>query len=165
MPDWHASFLDFFFLTSTVTAKNSSILILKWNGKMQWILNSKVAKFCFSLVHNVTLPVACFGCSEALWLSFTDTISFPPSHLHTWPFVSPTHPRVLALLVSSPQNLWSYCHLHIPNYEPSIYPQLSFDGETFSKMFRMLLVLVINYMCTCNRIDSIYCSHKILLFL
>ena len=101
MPDWHASFLDFFFLTSTVAAKNSNILILKWNGKMQWILNGKVAKFCFSLVHNVTLPVACFGCSEAFWLSFTYTISFPPSHLHTWPFVSPTHPRVLALLVSS----------------------------------------------------------------
>ena len=163
MPDWHASFLDFFFLTSTVAAKNSNILILKWNGKMQWILNGKVAKFCFSLVHNVTLPVACFGCSEAFWLSFTDTISFPPSlppsHLA---LCVPNPPQSFSFASFFPQNLWSYCHLHIPNYEPSIYPQLSFDGETFSKMFRMVLVLVINYMCTCNRID---CSHKILLFL
>lgn len=48
MLDWHASFLDFFFLTATVGAKNSNILILKCNGKMQWlILNSQIAKFCF----------------------------------------------------------------------------------------------------------------------
>ena len=106
-------------------------------------------------MHKVALPSACFG-SLVIFHRFHLLSSLPPSH--SVPLCPQPTLEVSLLLISFLKACGHTATYTYPIMKPvylCIYPQFSLDEETLSKRFSTLLVLVIHYMCTCNRTDTI----------